>query len=244
MSEGRNSLFNSFLRKTNEMPLVDSWLDRRGDWLMDNSKIREYLRPMIQEKKQKIKILSIGSGKGHEIDWLDSVLEGADITGLDPNDFWTKPVQKRLETSGKFGGNTAEYLPPEVRAEDLTGIGDESMDAIVMFFVLHHMDENKHGKTMQEMNRVLRKGGLAFISEDIVENQQERGLTVKQDRLLNAEVSSDNPHNYRSQNEWKEFFERYGFRVKDYNEVQPDKVRNGFFVLEKIEDLEEQKSTI
>ncbi len=241
MVEGRNHFFNQLSRIVHEVPLVDKMWDKRSGEFMDNARIREYLRPMIQEKGEKIKVLSIGSGKGHEIDWLDSVLEGVDVTGVDPNDFWIKRVQKRLDTPGKFGDNTAEYLPPEARAEELVGVKDASMDAAVMFFVLHHIDEEKNKQALQELNRVLRANGLAFIAEDIVDSEEERRVTTRQDRLLNAEITDDGHHNYKSVEEWKEFFGKYGFQVKEYNEVKPGKVRNGFFVLEKIEDFKQEK---
>ncbi len=233
---------NEFMRWTNELRPIDKWLDERGDWLMDHAKIREYLRPMIQEKGEKIKVLCDGAGKGHEMNWIGSVLEGVDVVSLDPEDFWTKKVQKRAETPNQFGENTYTYLPSEVRAENLTGVSDGSMDAATMFFVLHHMDDGLHDRALRELNRVLKLNGLAFIAEDLVDSEAEQKTTETMDRILNAEVKSA-PHNYRGGNEWKTLFAQYGFSVKEYNEIKPDKVRHGFFVLEKIAESKEEPQT-
>lgn len=238
----RHDIMPTFLRATNELRPIDKWLDERGDWLMDNAKIREYLRPMIKLKGEKIKVLCDGAGKGHEMDWLGSVLEGVDVVGLDPDDYWTKKVQERVATPNQFGDNTYKYLPSEVRAENLVGVQDESMDAATMFFVLHHMDVVKHDKALRELNRVLKQGGLAFISEDVVENDQERKITEMKDRQLNVEVLPGAPHNYQSGKEWAKVFENYGFKVKEYNEIKPDKVKHGFFVLEKVKDLKKEEA--
>lgn len=241
MSEGRSGFIGSILRKMHEISPVDKWQDNRGDWLMDSSKVREYLRPMIKEKAEKIKVLSVGAGEGHEIDWLDSVLEGVDVVGLDPNNFWTEPVQKRLNTPDKFGNNTAKYLSPEVMADNLTGVEDGSMDAVTIFFVLHHMNKEKHGKVLQELNRVLKVGGLVFAGEDIVDSEEEKDITEREDRLLNLEFFTHDSHDYRSAQEWEDLFSKHGFQIKEYNEVKPKKVRNGFFVLEKVDNSYQEK---
>lgn len=231
---------NEFIRWTNELRPVDKWLDERGDWLMDNAKIREHLRPMIQEKGEKIKVLCDGAGKGHEMDWIGSVLEGVDVVSLDPDDFWTKKVQKRAATPNQFGENTYTYLPADVRAEQLTGIEDRSMDAATMFFVLHHMDKTKNDQALRELNRVLRKGGLVFIAEDVVSNEEERVVAEMTDRKLNAEIVKKDAHRYLDQKEWSDIFAEHGFKVKEYNEIKPDKVKHGFFVLEKVEEVQEE----
>ncbi len=235
----RHNPMNEFMRWTNELRPIDKWLDERGDWLMDQAKIREYLRPMIQENGEKIKVLCDGAGKGHEMDWIGSVLEGVDVTSLDPNDFWTKKVQERAATPNQFGENTYTYLPSSVRAEALSGIEDGSLDAATMFFVLHHMDSQKHDQALKELNRVLKLGGLVFIAEDVVETVQERTTAEAMDRALNAEVVKKSPHNYQSGEEMKALFEKYGFRVREYNEIKPEKVKHGFFVLEKIDEVNE-----
>ena len=109
-----------------------------------------------------------------------------------------------------------------------------------MFFVLHHMDRTKNDLALKELNRVLRKGGLVFIAEDIVLNDEERTVAEFTDRKLNAEIVKKNAHNYLGSKEWSEIFVKHGFQVKEYNEIKPDKVKHGFFVLEKITKVEEK----
>ncbi len=57
--------------------------------------------------------------------------------------------------SFQMGG--AEAIPVE----------DQSQDIVFMFKSLHHVPEDKLGKAMLEISRVLKPGGIAYISEPI-----------------------------------------------------------------------------
>ncbi|MBI5221714.1 MAG: methyltransferase domain-containing protein [Candidatus Magasanikbacteria bacterium] len=240
MREGiMGNLWTRFINKTADIGPIDKKLDERAQWLGDQSKLREYLRPR-QVEGERLKVLSIGSSTGHEVDEIDSILEGVDITTFDPTYDLTKPVKKRLAVPNKFGENTVRVLSKDVRAENLKGIKDGEMDAVTIFFVMHHMDGKQHEQVIAEIRRVLKEGGLLFVAEDIVGDKEEEKITVKADRINNLEIFDDGEHNYRNEVEWKEFFLKQGFRLKEYNEVKPEKVRNGFFILEKVKDLEQE----
>lgn len=226
----------TFIRETSIGP-VDKWLEKRAEWMVEAAGIQRYLGPKIKFKdklagkvEEGVRVLSVGAGKGHEIDEMDKILPGSEIIGLDPNDFYTRPVKKRLEALA----HKASYLPETVRAEKIEGIGDSSLDGITLFFVLHHIDEKTHDAVLQEMKRVLKPDGKLFITEDLVDGEDEKKMVEMIDRKLNLEFSHDNPHCYKSIEQWREFFEKHGFRVVEVSEQKPEKVRHGFFVLEKI----------
>lgn len=171
------------------------------------------------------------NGLKNELNEMDKILPGSEIIGLDPDDFYSRPVKKRLETLA----HKASYLPETVRVENLERVENDSMDGITLLFVLHHIDEKKHEAIMQEIKRVLKPDGKLFIAEDLVKGDEEKKMVKMIDRKLNFEFSDKNPHCYRDMEEWRAFFENQGFRVVEVSEQRPEKVRHGFFVLEKRE---------
>ncbi len=243
MSEGpkRFELGQMFLRETNSIPQADKWLENRAEWMVGAAQIKKYLAPKIEfrdrlagEVEKGVKVLAIGAGKGHELDEMDSILPGSEIIGLDPDDFYSRPVKQKLEKTA----HNASYLPETIRAENLEGVENASLDGVTLFFVLHHIDEQKHGAVLKEIHRVLKPDGKVFIAEDLVDNDEERKITERTDRILNTELSGKNSHHYRSIPEWKVFFHTYGFEIIEVSEQKPDKVRHGFFVLEKANILQ------
>lgn len=233
----RNSLGAKAMRLVSE-GLVDKALQKRAEWIAESLNIKKYLEPKIKfadklagKVEQGVSVLSVGSGKGHEMDELDQLLPGSKIRGLDPNDYTTRPVRKRLDKLA----HDAKYLSEDVSAENLKGIDSGSMDGVLFSFVLHHIDTEKYDKVMSELNRVLKDDGYVFIAEDLVDpsSEKEKKTTEKMDRLWNMELSGQAPHNYQDLDKWEKFFEKSGFEVVEANEQKPAKVRHGFMVLKK-----------
>ena len=108
------------------------------------------------------------------------------------------------------------------------------MDVATLFFVLHHIDTGEYDQVMSELKRVLKIDGKVFIAEDLVDSKEEQAVTETIDRKLNFEVLNHGPHNYKNTDAWKQFFKEHGFRMIKSKETKPDKVRHGWFVLERI----------
>jgi ubiquinone/menaquinone biosynthesis C-methylase UbiE len=179
-------------------------------------------------------VLCVGAGKGHEMEAILNEFPGIKVTGVDPHDYYGPPVERRLKESGR----DVQYLHESVHAGDLKEIPDNSVDAATLLFVLHHIDASEHDQVMAELRRVLKPNGKVFVAEDLVDTEAERKTTVMMDKLLNTEVLSHGPHNYKNQQDWEAYFEGQGFRMKREREIKPSKVRHGFFVLERILDKE------
>lgn len=186
----------------------------------------------IEEEKFTQVVLDIGAGKGHPIERILDLFPEMRLIGVDPHDQMSSPVERRLKESGK----NFEYLHETVHAADLKEIPDGSVDAITLFFVLHHIDESEHDAVMAELKRVLKVDGKVFVAEDLVDTEEERVTTERVDRMLNAELLADSPHNYRNTESWQKYFVEHGFKMEKSKEVKPGKVRHGFFVLERIHD--------
>ena len=170
----------------------------------------------------------MGAGKGHEMDEIDQILPGSTVLGLDPHDYMTEPVARRLDQLA----NDATYLSENVRAEHLEGIADNSLDGVTFNFVLHHIDKRIHDKIIDEIKRVLKKDGYVFMAEDLADTKEEAELVEKIDRKVNMEICDEAPHNYRSMEEWEKYFNEHGLTVVESHEQKPNKVRHGFFVLQ------------
>ncbi len=215
----------------------DEMLKRRADWMIEELKVAKYLRSKIKYKEagvlkqnnieQGVTVVSVGSGKGHEMDEMDMILPGSKIIGLDPDDYMTKPVSERLKTLA----HDSKYLEVHNRAEDMKDIPDDSADGVTFNFVLHHIEEPLHGRIFDEVKRVLKKDGYLFMAEDLVDSEEEKKTVEREDRKINMEISADSAHNYRSVKEWSYFFNKHGFEIVEQHEVKPGKVRHGFFVL-------------
>ncbi|MFA7244766.1 MAG: methyltransferase domain-containing protein [Candidatus Magasanikbacteria bacterium] len=231
----RHNLGSTLMREVSVGP-VETSLFQRAEWMVESSQIQKYLadRIVYSDKlagkvSEGLAIACIGAGKGHEMDEIDSLLPGSKIIGIDPHDHHTRPVKNRLDTLA----NDATYLSKNVTAENLEGVEDSSLDAVTLFFVLHHIEEDRQKKVFDEINRVLKDEGMLFIAEDLVDNEAERKTTKTKDRLLNMEIKKTSPHNYKSKEEWTELFAKHGFVMVEIQEQTPKKVRHVFFVLKK-----------
>jgi ubiquinone/menaquinone biosynthesis C-methylase UbiE len=237
----RHGVRESVIRALTRGP-GDEVLKKRADWMIEELKVGRYLRPKIKYKEpgvlkqnnieQGVTVVSVGSGKGHEMDEMDMILPGSKIIGLDPDDYMTKPVSERLKTLA----HNSKYLEVHNRAEDMKDIPDASADGVTFNFVFHHIEEQLHGRIFDEVKRVLKKDGYLFMAEDLVDSEEEKKTVEKEDRKINMEISADSTHNYRSAKEWGEFFDKHGFEVVEQREVKPEKVRHGFFVLRQKRD--------
>ncbi len=221
---------------------VDKALKQRAEWMIEELKVGRYLAPKITYKdpgalkvnniKQGVTVLSIGAGKGHEIDEMDMILPGSRIIGMDPDDYMARPVANRLKSLA----HNPSYLGTQNRAEDMQDIADSSADGVTLNFVLHHIEEQAHDRVLAEVKRVLKDDGYLFIAEDLVDSEVEKKLVEREDRKINMEITANAPHSYKSVKEWEEYFQERGLEIVEHHEVKPGKVRHGFFVLQKTQN--------
>lgn len=95
-------------------------------------------------------LLEIGCGVGRGTELL---MEAANqYTGIDKNDGLVKVLQEKYPTAKFFTAN----IPP------LDQFEDEQFDSIVTFQVIEHI--KKDDLFLQEISRLLKKGGIALVS--------------------------------------------------------------------------------
>lgn len=236
----RHDFFPTVVRAVSDV-VSDGPLIRRAEEIAESWKLEKHLKEYASrvEAEKGVSVLSIGSGKGHELVVIGEILRGlkSRIVGLDPHDYHIRSVEKRL----KKMPHQVEFLSESVRAEDLKGVEDASMDVAVLQYVLHHIGEGHFDQVMSEARRVLKGGGLLFVAEDPVFDEEERKRTERMDRRLNVEFKKDKPHDYKDTVDWHLFFQKHGFKVVEvHDEIDNRKIRHCFFVLEKLANVTEK----
>ncbi|TCS60930.1 class I SAM-dependent methyltransferase [Varunaivibrio sulfuroxidans] len=116
----------------------------------------EILPELIELKDQKV--ADIGSGDGAIARLMTR--HGAKVFGIECN-----PEQLRKAREATPAG-TEEYF--EGVAEKLP-FSDASLDIVVLFNSLHHVDIDQQDKALGEAARVLKAGGIAYICEPVAE---------------------------------------------------------------------------
>ncbi len=103
-------------------------------------------------------IIELGCGRAEHARAIAGPYPGARMTAFDVD-----PVQYELNRSAAGPGNLrfalggAEAIPA----------GDESADIVMMLKSLHHVSSGLLDRALREIRRVLRPGGLAYISEPV-----------------------------------------------------------------------------
>lgn len=106
---------------------------------------------------QEINILDIASGRGYGSDILKKEFPKATVIGVEfKGEYATKAHQK-------YGGKeeSPNFLQADARRIPLK---DSSMDVVTAFEIIEHLPKTDQASFMQEIARVLKPGGVAFIS--------------------------------------------------------------------------------
>lgn len=134
-------------------------------------------------------MLDVGCGNGFIAHHLSAIL-GTDVTGIDVMNTTEAPIDYRRYDRRHFP------------------FTENSVDAVLLCYVLHHAQDA--GLVLQEVRRVLRKGGVAIIYEDIPQSWWDKGMC----RLHNLKWQGrTGPCTFRNGPEWHRLFNVSGFEV-------------------------------
>ncbi|HDS01968.1 MAG TPA: class I SAM-dependent methyltransferase [candidate division Zixibacteria bacterium] len=110
------------------------------------------------------RILDVAAGRGASLKYLvDKVGEFEQAVGVDFSE------QNLNQAKNQFDDNRIIFL--KMRAEELD-FDDNQFDLVAIVNSLHHLDNPQ--KSLEEMHRVLKPGGLLLVSEMYNDNQSER----------------------------------------------------------------------
>src|ERR1700752_5363093 len=127
-------------------------------------------------------VLDVGCGNGFIAHHLGGLL-GKPVVGLDVGQ----------STSARIN-----YLPYDGRHFP---VRDDSFDAVLLCYVLHHAQDSR--LALNEVNRVLREGGLAIIYEDIPSIWWDRAVCWTHNRQLRGRTG---PCTFQREQDWRRIF--------------------------------------
>jgi len=134
-------------------------------------------------------VLDVGCGNGFIAHHLSAML-GTNVVGIDLGNSAGAAIDYRRYDGAHFP------------------VMDESFDAVLLCYVLHHAQDVS--VVLNEMRRVLRKGGLAVIYEDIPGSWWDRGVCSWHNLLWKTRTGSCT---FRDESEWRALFETFGFEI-------------------------------
>lgn len=127
--------------------------DPHSHTLRDEQEVYESLLPLDGAR-----ILELGCGSAQKTRAIAEAHRAASILALETDAIQhAKNLQIADLPNVKFGLAGAEDIPA----------ADGSCDAVFMFKSLHHVPADKMDQALAEIRRVLRPGGLAYISEPV-----------------------------------------------------------------------------
>src|SRR5256714_914299 len=134
-------------------------------------------------------VLDVGCGNGFIAHHLSAML-GTSVIGLDVMDTTQAAIDYRQYNRVRFP------------------LADNSLDAVLLCYVLHHAQDVS--AVLKEIKRVLRRGGLAIIYEDIPETPWDRFICWSHNLKWRKRTGACT---FRSEAEWLAAFEEFGFEA-------------------------------
>jgi SAM-dependent methyltransferase len=169
-------------------------MDRLGEVFLRENEIGGKIAPHLERG---MPVLDLGSGTGRIARWL------ADRVGIRPT----------LADVADFGNRVGDF--PYVRIDDPLRLPfpDRSFDAVMMLFVLHHIEAwEDQERSVREAARVA--GRRLVVIEDTPTSALDRRLNVAWDWLLNLRHGVPKPFTFRSVDEWRSVFRRTGLTTR------------------------------
>lgn len=133
----------------------DNWFLRNKETLKNRSEFID-VNEMLAFIKPNNTILEIGCSNGAKLNYIQNQLPNFNVSlfGIDPS---TKSIED--------GNNNFNNLKLEVGTSDCLNYKDDFFDIIIVGFCLYLVDRNLIFKTVAEIDRVLKQGGLVIITD-------------------------------------------------------------------------------
>jgi cyclopropane fatty-acyl-phospholipid synthase-like methyltransferase len=159
-----------------------------------------------------IRVLDLGCGTGRHVVYLAE--RGFSVFGLDSSAEANKASRAWL---------AEERLEATLHLHDMKDslpFHDRFFDAVVSVQVIHHACVSTITHTVRELERVLRPGGLLFVTVPTRRNQGERFKEIEENTLVPLNGPEKGlPHHYFTARELRELFSNFDVRAIDVDSV-------------------------
>jgi len=147
-------------------------------------------------------VLDLGSGSGRHVVFL--ARHGFDVTGLDESPQGIALTRQALAAEGLTAhldaGNMLRGLP----------YPDETFDAVISIQVIHHGTRAAIGGVIEEITRVLKPGGLVFVTVAARRTQGTQFREIEPDTLVPLDGKEAGlPHHYFTPDTLRAAFDGY-----------------------------------
>lgn len=149
----------------------------------------------VESRVKDKEVLEIGCGNGHGATLIDKYFHPGKVYGIDIDERMIDKAKTNISSKYSFKVGDATQLD----------FKDDSLDGIFDFGIIHHIPNWE--KCIDELYRVLRKGGQVFLEELSIESfQSPIGLFLKS--IL------DHPYNSMfTQSQFHSYLEKVGFKL-------------------------------
>jgi SAM-dependent methyltransferase len=157
--------------------------------------------PLLRERKAS-RVLDLGSGSGRHVVFLAS--NGFSVFGIDGSPRGMEMARQWLQEEGLSAdlriGDITQTLPYE----------DDFFDAVFSIQVIHHARIATIQEIIREIERVLKKEGLIFISVPKLKSQGKEFKEVEPNTLIPLDGREEGlPHHYFTPEELQESFKNF-----------------------------------
>ena len=132
-------------------------------WLVGTPRMRSFIFNQIDFPKN-AKVLDIGCGPGELLNYIPA---DADYTGFDKDRDCILFAQKKYPSRGKF-------VQLDVNHHEQLKLHESAYDVVLLFSVLHHLDDNEVEKTLKLAWHCLKQGGLAISVDGVYLKEQSK----------------------------------------------------------------------
>ncbi len=165
---------------------------------------------LLKEKGLR-RVLDLGCGAGRHLVYL--AREGFQVHGIDIAETGLEHARRWLEREG---------LTAELKRSDMAEIPypDRFFDAAISIAVIYHGTLEKMRRTIGEVHRVLRPGGLALLTFKSKRSfRYGRGVEIEPDTFI-PDIGEDAgvPHHYSDRDEVEALLK--GFRILEINHME------------------------
>ena len=144
-------------------------------------------------------ILDLGSGTGRHIVYL--ARNGFSLFGLDNSSEGIEVTHQWLADEGLAADLQLQSMTEKLPYEDVF------FDAVISVQVIHHTDRATIREVVQEITRVLKRGGFLFVTVPMLKNQGESFDQVEPNTFIPLDGPEKGlPHHYFTPEELREVF--------------------------------------